>query len=264
MSATIPSKAAVLDRHFVSIGARARIAGGSGARSAFDVRSDHVGEFFDLRLSERASLTVLNRDRQDRHLLLLLVNEEGEKSRFLCGHDERHWFVAAIPEEATWATDCRRAKEALQPPEARAAARALRPKERMRRRNRAFFRQGEWFFVPAPDLHVDPRYVLRNEPLRRGPGSKPHTMQFAFRRGGAVVYVSRAHPNGISKQAFEAMPEGERRKHAWRQMIAEGDVFASGRIRHSDHATVVLDNWHQVLMNTERRARAMRHVAFLD
>lgn len=36
---------------------------------------------------------------KQRHLLLLAkpLDESGEKRKFLCGHDERHWFVAGIP-----------------------------------------------------------------------------------------------------------------------------------------------------------------------
>jgi hypothetical protein len=31
-----------------------------------------------------------------------------------------------------------------------------------------------------------------------------------------------------------------------------------------DHATVMLQEWHEVVMNTETRSQAMRDVAFLD
>ncbi len=41
-------------------------------------------------------------------------------------------------------------------------------------------------------------------------------------------------------------------------------VFVRGKIRHADHKTIVLNGWHQVLMNTETQAVAMRHVAFID
>jgi hypothetical protein len=51
---------------------------------------------------------------------LLLVRGAGEKRKFLCGQDERHWFVAAIPESAPVGT-VRQAKEALKPPDVRAA-----------------------------------------------------------------------------------------------------------------------------------------------
>jgi hypothetical protein len=33
---------------------------------------------------------------------------------------------------------------------------------------------------------------------------------------------------------------------------------------HPDHATIRLDGWHRVEMNTENRSRAMASVAFLD
>jgi hypothetical protein len=37
-----------------------------------------------------------------------------------------------------------------------------------------------------------------------------------------------------------------------------------GSVRHPDHKTIWLPYWHQVVMNTETRAIAMRNVAFLD
>jgi len=79
-----------------------------------------------------------------RHLLLLARRDRGQKEKYLCGHDERHWFVCAVPDSRGVASVAA-ALEALQPPEVRAAVgRALRrPKERMRRHNRAFIRQGE-------------------------------------------------------------------------------------------------------------------------
>jgi hypothetical protein len=47
-------------------------------------------------------------------------------------------------------------------------------------------------------------------------------------------------------------------------MARGAGVFARSRVTHPDHATIVLDQWHEVLMNTESGAAAMRHVAFLD
>jgi hypothetical protein len=37
-----------------------------------------------------------------------------------------------------------------------------------------------------------------------------------------------------------------------------------GAIRHADHETIWLRDWHEVVMNTETQARAMNQVAFLD
>jgi hypothetical protein len=47
-------------------------------------------------------------------------------------------------------------------------------------------------------------------------------------------------------------------------MVRDPDVYAMGAIRHPDHATIHLDGWHRVLMNTEQQARAMQNVVFID
>ena len=49
--------------------------------------------------------------RSDRHLLLLVRRGE-RKSKFLCGFDERHWFVAAILESESGVTGVATAKAA--------------------------------------------------------------------------------------------------------------------------------------------------------
>ena len=131
----------------------------------------------------------------------------------------------------------------------------MRPADRFRRRNAAYVRQGEWF--------LDEEEVLIDERLTRGRG-KAHVIEFAFRRGGETVYVSDSHPTGITEQELERLSNAELRRHAWRQMIRDPELYARGRVRHPDHNTIVLHGWHRVLMNTERGARAMRHVAFLD
>jgi hypothetical protein len=193
----------------------------------------------------------------------MLVRAGDEKSKFLCGFDERHYFVAAIPEDARGVSGVAAAKAALQPEPVRRAVDRKRPKDRFRRRNSAYVRQGEWFFVPEPNLEVSDKDVVRNEPLSRGRGT-PHLMELAYRSGGTTVYVNRQHPSGISENRFRQLTEEQRRSGAWTRMVRDADVFAKGAIRHPDHATVVLNGWHRVSMNTEQRARAMQHVVFLD
>lgn len=58
--------------------------------------------------------------------------------------------------------------EALKPSEVVVAqARThLRGKDRNRRKNPAFVRQGEWFFLPQSSLVVDASLILRWEPGR--------------------------------------------------------------------------------------------------
>jgi hypothetical protein len=139
----------------------------------------------------------------------------------------------------------------------------VRPKDRFRRRNVAYLRQGEWFFLPEWLLVVDERDVLHDEPLTRGRG-KAHMLELAFRHGGETVFVNEQHPTGISETEFERLSPAKRRRGGWEEMVRDPELYAKGAVRHPDHNTLVLHHWHRVLMNTEQEARAMRHVAFLD
>src|SRR5207237_4170345 len=157
--------------------------------------------------------------------------------KFLCGHDERHWFVAAVPEGARGVSGVVAARAALQPQVVRSAIGRTQPKHPFRRRNAAYVRQGEWFFVPAPTLDPSATMVLQNEPLSRGRG-KAHTMELAYRRGGQVVWVNRRHPGGISDARFRRLSEEQRRSGDWTSFVRDPELYAKGAIRHPDHATV--------------------------
>jgi hypothetical protein len=52
----------------------------------------------------------------------------------------------------------------------------------------------------------------------------------------------------------------------WRWQVMQRDpmVYARGRVRHPDHATITLPCWHRVVMNTETQSGFMRNLAFLD
>jgi hypothetical protein len=251
----------VLERRFAAMGARVRLVGSPLGAPSVDVRD----KTFVLRFpgaGPEAGVEVIDVQPADRHLLLL-VRHGDEKSTFLCGHDERHWFVAAVPEDARGVTGVATAKLALQPAEVHQAAAGARVKDRLRRRTSAYVRQGEWFFVPAPWLDPPALDVHRNEPLSRG-GGNAHVLAYAFRRGGETVYVNPLYPTGISEAQFRTLSAKRRRNGRWVPMTLDPELFAKGSVRHPDHATIVLPGWHRVLMNTEREARAMRHVAFLD
>ena len=264
----------LLDIKFTRIGARLKVADRASRRSrmagaiSLDVLSDRCGEFFEIvrQPGVDAEIAVLDVQPADRHLLLL-VREGKDKSKFLCGHDERHWFVAGIPESASVGT-VRQAKEALKPAEVRLAQalKGLRAEARARRKNAAYVRQGEWFFIPAGDLAVNETLVLRNEPLVRGNGGKPHWAEFCYRTGGEQVYVCGRHPNGVTEAEYKRIQadNSKAKGWGWRAMRRNAGVYVRGRIRHPDHATITLHSWHRVLMNTENQSKAMRNVAFLD
>jgi hypothetical protein len=260
-----------IERTFVRIGARAKIrfdaARDRRAGIAIDIRRDREGEYFDIAVErdDSSELNVLDAQPRLRHLLLM-ARDDDEKHKFLCGHDERHWFVAAVPERAP-ASTVKKAFEALKPAAVRFELnlKKVKPKLRNRRRNQAFLRQGEWFFVPARRQTFPKLTILRNEPLRRGAG-KPHICEELVRFGGETVYVSNKYPNGVTQAEHRKLISGkpELAKDNWVTQRRNPAVFVRGTVRHLDHKTIVLNGWHQVLMNTETQAVAMRHVAFID
>lgn len=258
----------LLQKSFARMGARLAVRDdvSSSRRAGIDIRTDGDGEYFhiDVDANERVEYQVIDLQPRMRHLLLMARTETG-KQKFLCGHDERHWFVCAVPGSSV--SNVVNAMEALQPIFVRGAVhrRVKRVKDRLRRKNKAFVRQGEWFFVPVPNLIVNPKSILKNEPVSRGFG-KPHMCQFMYRTGGEVVWVSKRHPLGVSRERYRELittiPEASH--WGWRQMMREPTVYVRGRVWHPDHKTIVLNDWHRVLMNTEREAPGARSVVFLD
>ena len=237
---------------------------------AVDIQRDGNGEFFELRvpthLSGSLDINVMQAEPKQRHLLLAVRKRDNDAKldRFLCGHDEREWFVAAVPGGAS---SVRQAMDALQPQDVREALarKHVSSRKRYARKNRAFRRQGEWFFVPEPSVVVNEKLVLRNEPLRRGAG-KPHFVEELFRSGGETVHVCRQYPNGVTPEEYGSIlrrsPDAVR--WGWQVMRRNPGVYARGAIRHSDHETITLPFWHRVIMNTETQSRTMANVAFLD
>ena len=263
-----------LNRHFARMGARLKLELPGANRLRFDpirplavdVRRDDEGEFFEIRRDPaEVELDVVDVRPKERHLLLLVRFEgDGRKDKFVCGHDERAWFAAAVP-NVSGVSNVRTALEALRPAEVRRVAGNARLGESgvFRRKTPVYVRQGEWFFVPAPHVRPQRWMVLRNEPLRRGAG-KPHWVEQLFRTGGERVYVNAAGDVLTEHQYWQRVLRDPDVRQGWRQMTRNPEVCVRGRVRHADHATIVLDGWHRVAMNRETEAPAMRHLAFLD
>jgi hypothetical protein len=237
------------------------------------IRLDVRKGVFEITASDNVEVQVLDVQPKDRHLLLMArIPDENphrpdRKAKFLCGHDERDWFVAAVPEGS--ASTVTTAFEALKPGAVldAQATKKMNKKKKMKRHTEAYLRQGEWFFVPAPDFRPEnfagQDLILKNEPLRRG-GGKPHIAEFCCRTGGELVWVGRGHPNGITTDVYNALPPDVRLKGMFRQMRRNAGVYVKGSIRHADHKTLFLEGWYKVEMNTESNSVAMRNVAFLD
>ena len=95
-----------------------------------------------------------------------------------------------------------------------------------RRKSRAFVRQGNFLFIPVRDTRViGSPVVLHDEPLWCDGGVEPHVAESCVRAGG---------------------------------------VYVRGRIRHPDHATLVLERWHRVVVSTTPADTTTRQVVFLN
>ena len=69
---------------------------------------------------------------------------------------------------------------------------------------------------------------------------------------------------GFTWDEYRALGPVDRNQPGWRRMLRNPRAYAKGTISHADHNTIWLPFWHQVVMNTETRSKAMRHMAFLD
>jgi hypothetical protein len=253
-----------LQKHFARMGARVAVSHWLRGLTV-DIRRDSIGSLFHITVNG-ATEQVMALDVRPRQRHLLLVARHGGTHKFLCGHDERDWFAAAVP-NAGGVSNVRDAMEALKPREVREAQLALRVKRQHlnRRRNAGFVRQGEWFFVPVTGLEVQPLRVIRNEPLVRGRG-KPHVAEFVVRTGGQTVFVSNEYPQGLSEERYRRLliDDPSKRQLNWRALRRNPEAYVRGTVRHPDHTTIRLDGWHRVFTNTEHEAPSMRHLVFID
>ncbi|MEM9658779.1 MAG: hypothetical protein AAF961_10495 [Planctomycetota bacterium] len=219
-------------RAFEAIGADVAIET-RGRRFEIDVRDIDGTERFALRYPSTDALVTEVTDVKPRlrHLVLDVTGWRLPiRGRYLCGHDERHWFVASLPSDPRTAT-VRGAMEALKPEIVRREQRRKRVKHRRhRRRTTAYVRQGEWFFLPRPTMHVG-ELAERNGQLSRE-GGKPHRVEWIYRPAG------------------------------------RSETFARGAVSHPDHDTIRLQVWHRVVQNNEStpsvEAQRFTRMTYLD
>ena len=74
--------------------------------------------------------------------------------------------------------------------------------------------------------------LLRNEPLRRGNGGKPHWAEFCYRTGGETVYVCSRRPNGVTESQYKVILAGnpKTKSWGWRTMRRNPGVYVKGRL----------------------------------
>lgn len=269
----------LVEKKFKEIGARVKFGEPRQFQNnlSIDIRKDKEGEFFDIKLKKEIELMVLDVQKNDRHLLMMAVDNK-QKSKFLCGHDERNWFTCAIPEKKPVSTVIG-AKQALKPDtlvkfEKHEGIKTKDAHKRHRRlkTGKKIHRQGEFMFIPEPNFNPPNgslTIIHKNEPMRRGSGNS-HYAEELYRKGGNVVYISNFSDKtreGISKNQYQKLltSNPETSKLRWRTMVANPIVYARGKITHKEHKTLDLGTmWHKVVLNTENEARASKDVKFLD
>jgi len=279
-----------VERKFQALGARVKISEAQDTAwrvsqpFRIDIGKDREGEFFDIKVKEEVEMLVLDAQKNDRHLLLLVRDHttksmrdpEPAKSRFLCGHDERNWFTCAVPGGAS---SVFAAKQALKPVilrelEAKEGIKTHQAQKRHRKLNsgRKIHRQGEFMFIPEPSYQPPKGFttiIHRHEPMSRGNSrvGNSHYAEYLYRSGGTAVYVSRIAPNGFTvKEHADWVKNNPDQKHVrWDYRVRDPQVWAKGKITHKEHKTLELGEvWHRVVINTENLAPGARNVAFLD
>lgn len=262
----------VLEKQFARIGAtlvvrpmqKARAWNRNPRRYDVNVLNDKkLGEHFVISAtSDAPEMRVLNADPDDRHLVLHIAGDEGGE-RFLCGHDERHWFAAAVADRVSTVKD---AKRSLLPKTLREAG--LTDRTISTRHNETFKRQGEWFFVPVDANYFKRRggatTVLHNEPLLRNRNAKPHMCSDVIRFGGTpvVVYMGVEYtPASWDLFVEQLRAHGKRPTGRVLNVVKDPEVYVRGQVRHPDHATLVLKGWHRVHANAEMRSE---NLSFYD
>ncbi|MBI1324172.1 hypothetical protein GC170_13440 [bacterium] len=271
-------------RNFARIGTVARIRPSRWNRFSLDIERVGRLERYVIEADDDVDVAVVDVQPRDRHLLLMIKNPNEPNlpnSKYLCGHDERHYFVAIIPEVAG-ATTVETAKQALKPREilrleARVGIKSRNIHSRRRRLGNGMkiYRQGEFMFVPAPDfVPAQPLGIQHDEMMTRTSiinrlfrGRNPHIAKELYREEGEMVYVNRLYPAGLTEQERQRLfAEDDKAQHwGWRAQTRNPIVHVRGTVRHAEHATIHLGRtWHRVYLNTENLATRMGHLAFVD
>lgn len=275
----------VLEQRMKELGARVIINNNNMLRKdqapiTMNVRTDNKGEHFVMNVNQHKKengidLQVLDFSKPLIQMLVMVkepIIRDGKivdyrNNKLLCGHDERHWYVASVKEEAV---NIKSAFESLKPAPVLEVQKKkrLRANKRNKRHNPAFKRQGEWFFIPIDfEPEYNPYEIHRNEPIQRVGGS-PHRVEEVLRYGGEKVYVYLGK-KVYSEKEYEAFMKTNPMNVSSRP-IRQSDfviryrnarVLGRGTVRHRDHKTLHLKGWHEIHLSTESRTNVN---SFLD
>jgi len=236
-----------------------------------DFTIDIKGQKFVLDVAPNADVQfeILNNRPDIRHLVLM-ARLGKDKQKFLCGHDERQWFVATVKSNVTTVDE---AMSSLKSPVAEESQKraGVRTKAKHKRHNARFIRQGEWFFTPVPSFNPGKNIIHKKEPINNGKrGGKDHVCDELIRFGGKVVYVAPGDPRWITTTEYRRLQQSSPMiAGLYRQAMEDAKVFVRGKVSHPDHYPVTLQGWHQVSINQEGSAtsstgRLISSMRFID
>jgi len=63
---------------------------------------------------------------------------------------------------------------------------------------------------------------------------------------------------------FQRLTSQQQRSGSGARLVRDPEVYAKGKVRHPDHATIELADWHRGVMSTQHGARAMQYVELID
>jgi hypothetical protein len=182
---------------------------------------------FRIFADDNATLNLLDKQPARRHVLLQVRTTPLDREvvdHYLLGHDERELFVV----QSNRVNSIHDAIEALKPPEVR----------RAERQGLKVVRQGDWFFIPLrTTFKITPAMILhRNETI-----GGPNAARWGIRVG---------NPHVAEEQLLIFGDAHVRRLNEWvkvKNVLLS--VYVRGKIRHADHATLELRDWHRAVQN---------------
>ena len=240
--------------------------------SRLDVRGAIGRQKFIASLGEDMELVVLDSNKKENGILVMLKDHQARHdrqnvSKMLLGHDERQLFVAAVPLHTRNVAE---AKDLLKPGRVVDAERqaGVKAKDKNRRKTKAWLRQGDFFFVPAPNVEIVDSWknkIHRHEPINQR-GGRSHIVEELYRIGGEGGYANGSR--WITTNQYQKLSSEE--QFGWRWAPRNPRAYARGRVTHPEHATIILKGWHEICPNTEAAARdrfgrpVWRNMAFID
>jgi hypothetical protein len=214
-----------------------------------NVKKDDKEEYYAIRMHDIVKLNIVNVDKLRKHLVLHVKGENKAKESFLCGYDEKGWFVVN-----TNAPTVKAAFESLKPKEVIQSLtdNKVSKNKRNKRKNQGFKRQGEWFFVPEPNLILlNSGAILKNEPLGTDI-RRAHICQFAVRRNAITVYVNSDYPNGLTEEEHkDLINKNPNKNYRFDVRNITNEFYVSGTVKHPDHKKIKLNGWYRVYHNIQ-------------